>query len=380
LIKGKQRLFTDICYNAGIKDLIDQGYLSPLVSAHTRNHANTSNVKKRGGEFVTGDLEQLMNQANITEPALDEVESLCADRKSWIVFCVGVDHARDVAQAMRMRGWSTEVVVGDTPKIDREQRLAAFKAGKVRALVSVGVLTTGFDAPNADALICLRPTKSPGLWVQMVGRIARLSTGKVNGMVVDFTNNTYEHGPIDLITCDKSGDVKTCPYHVCPMCGKLIEPKAKACACGYSFERECAKCHALFDRDLKQCPDCGHWIKQVGRKIDHNTEAADGEILSGEGDNNKFYVVDWSFTRHTKEGKPDSLKVTYWDTMMQSRSEWVCLEHGGYAGEKASSWWWRRCGKAPTPTTVGEALGRTGELKCPTEITIKKEGKYWRVL
>lgn len=381
LIKGNNRIFTDIAYSITIKKLIELSFLSPLVTAPTQSRANVSNVKKRGGEYISGDLEKVMNQDNITEAALKEIDVLCADRKSWLVFCVGVDHARDVAQALRMHGHVAEIVIGDTPKDVRAQRLDDFKAGKIRALVSVGVLTTGFDAPCADALICLRPTLSPGLWVQMVGRVTRLHPGKENGLVLDFTDNLRVHGPVDLIDIDGDGNVKTSPYHVCPECGKLIEPRVKTCECGYSFERECHKCHGLFDRDLKVCPNCGAFVPFTPRKVEHNTQAANGQVLSDAGDTMIVDVESIYIQRHKKENKPDSVKVTYYDeySIYKTYSEWLCFDHGGYASKKAAQRWVRLEGQVPTPTSTNEALKRQNELKAPEQIRIKKEGKYWRV-
>ncbi len=383
LIKGTERVFNDIAYSISIKELIDAGYLAPLVTAATAERANCANVKKRGGEYIVGDLEKVMNTEAITGAALNEVEALCADRKSWLVFCVGVDHARDVAQAIRLRGYSAEVVVGDTPKHIRAERLEQFKIGKVRALVSVGVLTTGFDAPNADALICLRPTMSPGLYVQIIGRVSRTCPGKTDGLVLDFTENLYMHGPVDLIEVGGDGNVRTSPYRVCPECGELIEPRAKACKCGYSFERECAKCHGLFDRDLAVCPDCGAWVKKPQRRIEHETTATDDAILSGGESAVQTETVDWmTVERHTKEGRPDSVRVTYYfDEMMhRKQSEWLCFEHGGYATRKAKQRWVHLGGGVPTPATVREALERQKELQQPTEISRARDGKYWRII
>lgn len=381
LTKGDNRIFTDIAYHITIKDLIDQGYLSPLTTAPTRSKANVANVKKRGGEYITGDLEKVMNQEAITDAALKEVEQLCMDRKSWLVFCVGVDHARDVAQAIRLRGYSCEIVTGDTPKATRERRLTDFKNGKIRALVSVGVLTTGFDAPNADALICLRPTMSPGLWVQMVGRITRLCDGKENGLVLDFTDNTRTHGPVDLIDVDGDGNVRTSPYRVCPQCGELIEPRSKGCKCGYSFERECHNCHSLFDRDLACCPECGTFVKRRERKIEHNTTASDADILSG----NEPIIEEidhLSVARHKKEGKPDSVKVTFETPYFPytKYNDWLCFDHGGFAKQKAQSKWIWLGGQDPVPENTEEALQRYGELQPPEKIKVKLDGKYWRVI
>lgn len=381
LIAGKNRIFTDICYSVTIKELIELGYLSTLTTAPTKMRADVRGVAKRGGEFITGDLERVMNQGGVTEAALDEVVTLCADRKSLLVFCVGVDHARDVAQAMRIKGMSAEVVVGDTPKDVREDRIKRFTDGKIRALVSVGVLTTGFDAPCVDALICLRPTMSPGLWVQIVGRGTRLHPGKTDCLVLDFTDNTRTHGPVDLIDVDGSGNVRTSPYRVCPECGALIPPREKACKCGYSFQRECHKCHSLFDRDLAFCPDCMAPVPTTKRKVEHNAEASNAQVLS-DGSSLVTEEVKWiEAVLHCKPDKPDSVRVKYFfDSFGRHHSDWLCFDHGGYARQKAQQKWQRLGGLSPAPSTTEEALGRSDELAAPEKITVKKDGKYWRVL
>jgi len=64
-------------------------------------------------------------------------------------------------------------------------------------MVNVGVLTTGFDFPEIDLIIMLRPTNSPVLWVQMLGRGTRPADGKENCMVLDFAGNTPRLGPIN---------------------------------------------------------------------------------------------------------------------------------------------------------------------------------------
>jgi DNA repair protein RadD len=203
LIRGDNRIFTDIAYSVSIRDLIDQGYLAPLVSAPTKTRADTSKVKTRGGEYIAGDLERAMNRSNITDPALDEVERLCVDRKSWLIFCVGVTHAQSVADVLTKRGHRCAVVVGDTSSTERDRALADFKAGRLRALVNCQVLTTGIDLPNIDAIVLLRPTCSPGLLVQMVGRGVRLHPGKSN-CIAEGQRVLTDDGlvPIELVTTD----------------------------------------------------------------------------------------------------------------------------------------------------------------------------------
>lgn len=380
LIRGDNRIFTDIAYNISIKDLIEQGYLSPLVTAPTAMRADTSGVKMRGGEFIAGDLERAMNKQDITGPALDEVERLCANRKSWLVFAVGVAHAESVAQEITKRGYRCAVVTGETPSGERDRSIAAFKAGHLRALVSVGVLTTGFDAPNADALICLRPTQSPGLWVQIVGRVSRLSPGKQDGLVLDFTGNTREHGPVDQIQVDGDGNLRTSPLMDCPGCEAEIPKRSTECPeCKLAFTWPCPACKAPISIGSRECMTCGFVKPLTPREANHETEASTASILSSGDSTMKEAVASWRFGRHRKDDKPDSMLVTYEVSQLITYKEWICFEHGGYAEQKAAMWWVNHGGMSPSPTSTASALERTGELTMPAEIKVKREGKFWKV-
>ena len=92
-------------------------------------------------------------------------------------------------------------------------------------------------------------------------------------------------------------------------------------------------------------------------------------------------VVDWRFARHEKLGSPDSLRVTYL-AGLNAVNEWIALEHGGYAAQKAQQWWVSHGGGAPMPKTVGEALARAeaGELVMPATIAVKPDGKFMRIV
>jgi DNA repair protein RadD len=353
LHEGKNALFTDIAYEAPVRDLIDQGYLSPLISKQPATRLDVSRVGTRAGDFIARDLAAAVDQDAITLAAVTEIIEYGHDRKSWLAFCSGVDHARHVAEEFQRRGISCSTIFGDTPKDERDAIIAAFKRGEIRALASMGVLTTGFNAPGVDLIALLRPTKSAGLYVQMVGRGTRLSAGKENCLVLDFAGNVRRHGPIDLVRPKRPGEGGggEAPTKVCPMCDSIIALSAT------------------------ECPDCGYEFP--AREVKIAPTAAALPILSPK-------TPQWlpihgvSYSRHDKLGGLPSLKVTY-SCGLTSYSEWVCIEHQGYARQKAADWWRKRAPDVPVPLSVQEAIAQASRLTRPSDISVRPSGRYFEI-
>jgi DNA repair protein RadD len=352
---GPDALFDDIAFEVAVRELIDEGYLAPLISKPTSTQLDVSGVGTRGGEFIAGQLEAAVDRDPITQAAIDEVVAYGRDRRSWLLFCAGVDHARHVCDAVRERGFPCATIFGDTPKAERDRLIAAFKRGGVRALASMGVLTTGFNAPAVDLIAMLRPTKSTGLYVQMAGRGTRLAPGKDNCLVLDFAGNIARHGPIDLVkprdklNAEGNGEA---PTKVCPECQTINALTA----------RMCIECDYLFPLP----------------EVQLEATATTRPILSV-GRPEWVDVGAVTYHRHDKPGKPSSLRVDYHCGLARHR-EWICLQHDGYAGTKAAAWWRRRAGDADVPTTVDEALARADELCQPVQIAVRPNGRFTEVV
>ncbi len=217
-----------ICYEVGIKELIRDGYLCPLVSKASTTKADTSGLHVRAGEFVADEVESLMDAEGLVEAACGEIIDRTQDRQACLIFAAGVRHGRHVARVLQEKhGVECGFVCGDTPAGERDELLARFRGGQdkrlferppLKYLCNVNVLTTGFDAPNIDCVALLRPTMSPGLYYQMVGRGFRLYPGKQNCLVLDFGGNLVRHGPVDQVqpkTRDTNGG-GTAPAKECP--------------------------------------------------------------------------------------------------------------------------------------------------------------------
>ena len=162
----------------------------------------------------------------------------------------------------------------------------------LKYLCNVNVLTTGFDAPNVDCVVLLRPTLSPGLCYQMVGRGFRLCSGKENCLVLDYGGNVLRHGPVDqLLLKDKA---------------RLGEGEAPA--------KECPTCRASIAPAYSTCPQCGHEFPPPERRK-HDAQASRAGVLAGQTTDTEFEVRDITYSVHTKkdadESAPKTLRVDY---------------------------------------------------------------------
>jgi hypothetical protein len=183
-----------------------------------------------------------MDAESVVSAAVKEILVKAGDRRSILVFCAGIPHAEHVAAEIeKARDGLVATVFGDAAPDQRAWALQAFKDRTVRFLVNVDVLTTGFDAPNVDCVALLRPTLSPGLYCQMVGRGFRLAPNKKNCLVLDFGGNVIRHGPIGVISpVEGAGSGKSGASAVkareCPGCGEMIALRHRTCpACGVTI-------------------------------------------------------------------------------------------------------------------------------------------------
>jgi DNA repair protein RadD len=362
LLCGPDNIFNTIAYEVGVKELIVQGYLSKIISKTTRTGKliDTSKFHIRAGEYVQEEVEAAMVDEERVAMALLELGEKTGDRHSVLIFASSVAHGEMIVRIMKDYDFPGEIgfVTGETDGDERTDIVHLFKSKKIRYLVNVSVFTEGFDAPNVDCVVLLRPTASPGLYYQMVGRGFRLAEGKVNCLVLDYGGNVLRHGPVDMVA---------------PSSRKGAGGEGKAPA------KECPECQSVIAAGYGKCPDCGFEFPVRGSG--HDEQAGEAPILS---EPEVLEVEDVKYAYHKKADKPTpTMRVDYnaGNLDLASVSEWVCFEHQGYARDKAVLWWQQRT-QLPVPTTIGEAvaIANRGELLEPRSITFQKEGKYKRVL
>lgn len=352
---GPNHVLTEIAYEARIPDLIAQGYLSPLISK-AGERPNLAGVHMRGGEYIESELAERMDDAGLIGRTCDDLVARAQDRRTWIVFCVNVAHAEHVRDALAARGIAAGLVHAGTTKAERARLIAAFQSGSLRAIVNVNVLSEGFDAPHIDCVAMLRPTKSPGLYYQQVGRGFRMSPDKADCLVLDYAGNMLEHGPVDAIRVQQprragaKAEVRTGQAKECPACSAILAIAVRVCECGHAFGSG----------------EPGHLDRPV-----------DAPVLSSQRERviARHAVENVAYNRHDKPGKTPSLRVTYQCGMRQF-SEWVCIEHAGFARAKALHWWAARAGDGQVPRTIEEALSLAWMLPTPTHIEVDETNKY----
>jgi DNA repair protein RadD len=357
LCEGEGRLFDSVVYTYGIAEGITDGVLAPLSSKATTASIDVSGVGKRGGEFIADQLEAAAIHGDVVDRACDEIASYRGQRHAWLVYCVGVTHAGLVRDALRARGIDCETVLGETPSEERDRIIEDFRAGRLTCLISVMVLSYGFNVPHVDLIGMLRPTCSAGLYVQQVGRGARKAEGKTDCLVLDFAGNVRRFGPVDVVRIrnkNSKQDDEAPPTKTCPDCQVIVALGATKCSCcGHVFPRETKPRHAAFSDTAS--------ILSPPRVVSDWLE-----------------VEDIQYRFHHKE--TPSLRVTF-QCGLQDFHKWVCLQHSGYARAQAERFWRALSDGVSVPRTVDEALQRQNELAWVSHIRVAPRGeRYWDII
>lgn len=388
---GNGCLFEGICYEADLTQLIEDGFLSKLVTSTPgkKVSADLSGVGKTGGEYILAQLGQAMTRGDLVRRTVDDLLPRVVDRKSCIVFACTIDHGKMVQQELKDRGQTVGFVCGDTPGLEREWIVNEFRSGGLKYLVNVNCLSTGFDYPGIDCVVSLRPTESAGLWLQQVGRGFRLAPFKENCLILDYSGNLQKFGPINLIS-------------------PKAKAKAKGGTPGVPPSRTCPECKEPCAISWTECPVCGYEFPVNDSEDNPHDTVPDqvNKVIEPEIETLEVGYVE--YTRHIPKDKGDgkprrpTLRVSYFtmteQEVMEARaennrfgtgqrcwpvcSEWVCIEHDGFAGNKARQWW-RKRSAAPFPECVDEAvdIANGGGLAHPETMRIKRNnGSFPEIL
>lgn len=176
-----------IVYHKDYIDMIDDKWLANAVFTTVKSKVNLSKMKKdKSGDFAIGELSEAVNTKTTNAITVRAWLAHARDRKSTLVFCVDVNHAKELTQTFRDSGIDARYITAKTPREVRSEQLLAFQNQEYPVLLNCGLFTEGTDIPNIDCIILARPTRSRNLLVQMIGRGLRLYPGKKTCHVIDM--------------------------------------------------------------------------------------------------------------------------------------------------------------------------------------------------
>jgi DNA repair protein RadD len=234
-------VFDTLVTGPSVRWLTDNGYLAPARVFAPAHAPDLSGVAIRMGDYDRGGLSDAMNKPTITGDAEAHYRKHLNGAPA-IVFCVDVQHAKDVAAAFAKMGWRATAADGSMKAPERDAAIGGLATGAVQVLCTCDLISEGLDVPAVSGVILLRSTKSLGLFLQQVGRGLRMAPGKSHLVVLDHAGCTLRHGmPDEERTWSLEGRPKkeqAPPTRQCPTCFAIFSPASVCPECGHSFESE----------------------------------------------------------------------------------------------------------------------------------------------
>lgn len=241
-------VFDDLVVGPTTADLIESGYLSEY-RYFSINIADLEDLKTRGRDYDSSDSAGRL--ITVCGDVVKHFKKYAAGLQA-ICFCASVEHSKEMARVFRENGISAEHFDGTTLKKKRKELVNKFKNKEIQILSNVELIGEGFDMPDCDCVIQLRPTKSLSLYLQQCGRALRPRENKV-AIILDHVGNHTRHG----LPCDpREWSLET-----------RIKEKPKFDEKGQFIIRQCENCFAVYSATLGNCPECGNEYRPAGVEI-----------------------------------------------------------------------------------------------------------------
>jgi DNA repair protein RadD len=247
----------------GMRDLIGAGYLTDYRIFCPPSDLDLATVAVGAdGDFVRGQL-ALKTRASTIMGHVTESYLKIAPGKLGVTFAPDIETATEFNRMFNAAGVPSEILTAKTPTNVRQEILRRFRNRKLLQLVTVDLISEGFDLPAIEVVSMARATQSYGLFVQQFGRGCRLLDGKDTALIIDHTSNIIRHGLPDRphkwsldrrdYSTKKEKDPDIIPMRIC--CNPL--------------------CIAPFPRTALECPFCGMEPVPGGRT---SPEMVDGDM------------------------------------------------------------------------------------------------------
>ncbi|MCB0354943.1 MAG: DEAD/DEAH box helicase family protein [Bdellovibrionales bacterium] len=397
----EDRFFRRCLYELTLSEMIQGGYLTPPVQidAPVASYDFSSLALKNGEHaYRLADIEKILHdQSRVTPSIVQNIVELSKERRGVLIFTSTVQHAREVLSLLPED--QSALVLGETEGSERDELLRNFRERRIKYLVNVSVLTTGFDAPHVDVIAILRPTESVSLYQQIVGRGLRLFEGKSDCLVLDYTGVPHDIFRPE-ISDKKPFDDATRVRVPCPQCdhnnefwgvtdskGEVLEHFGKKCKgasinpesqeilpCGFRYRSTyCDSCNSENDYGAERCVECGATIVSAEMKLKDAASAPDTHVMRPDS-----MLFD---QKRDKKGR-ERLEVRYYDLDGQFLSEIFFFESDSDA--KVFFYNFSRMhNRLPERTlrvrSIEEALLSRDQFRMPIYVIARKQGKYWRI-
>ncbi len=397
----ESRFFKNCVYELPLDYMIKHKYLTPPVKIEIPvTSYDFSELMEKGSKFTNAEVEEvLQSQRRLTPLIVKNIVDIAEkyDRKGIMIFSSTVNHAKEILEYLPEG--EAQIILGDTDETSRDQIINDFKDKKIKYLVNVSVLTTGFDAPHVDVIAILRPTDSVSLYQQIIGRGLRLAEGKKDCLVLDYAGIPHD------IYAPEIGDKKPTPNSVnvpipCPQCGfennfwgkvdddgNIIEHYGRTCRggiqdpetmlfkpCGYRFRfKTCPSCQTQNDLSARECQKCKEVLVDADTKLKQARLSKGAHILKPDS-------IELE-ERIDKRGKT-YLQVRYYDFDAKYLAENHYFETESDI-KKFNVNFLRSHMRRPEfelpIESVSDAIRCQPLYRMPAFLIARKQGKFWRI-
>ena len=223
------------------EDLIKQGYLAQYDYYAPKTNADFTKVKIKNGDYDTNEIEKIMDNKKIYGNIIEEYKKL-ANNKKTIVYCASISYSKKIEKLFNDNDFPAKHFDGTTPKKERDQIIEDFRNNKIKILTNVDLIGEGFDVPDCECCLLLRPTQSLSLYIQQSTRCLR-PNGDKQAIIIDFVGNVFRHGmPTEnrkwslnqKITCTNRSGERDILTRQCGNCFKVYQGTSRICPyCGF---------------------------------------------------------------------------------------------------------------------------------------------------
>lgn len=388
--------FQHCIYELPLSYMINRGYLAKpeLIDAGISQYDFSSLTRNHFGDYVEKEVNQLLRKnQRVTRSIIEQVLELSTQRQAVMIFATTVEHAKEINGYLPES--ETALITGDVHLNERDLLIRRFKQGRLKYLVNVSVLTTGFDAPIVDCIAILRPTQSVSLYQQIVGRGLRLFDGKKDCLVIDYAGNNFNlHHPE---VGEKKPNLDSEPVQVfCPSCGfanifwgktdsegKVVEHYGRRCQgllepaeeddsqpeqCDYRFRfKECPHCNAENDIAARNCHHCKKAIIDPDDQLKDALRLKDAMVIRCAGITLTHNDSKLKITYHGEDGEELSESFDF------SRQPQRRIFNKLFGRRVANS-------QAPQNfNSIEEVLTYNQLLPAPDFVIARKQKHYWQV-